>query len=82
MTSFPKQVEFHEEGPREGFQMEKATYPLAEPESVWHALYTAGGLFHDAARHVASRLGYSYNRQQAIAIGLYISKIRGNRLDR
>ena len=59
-----------------------ATYPLAEPESVWHALYTAGGLFHDAARHVASRLGYSYNRQQAIAIGLYISKIRGNRLDR
>ena len=59
-----------------------ATYPLAEPESVWHALYTAGGLFHDTARHVAARLGYSYNRQQAIAIGLYISKIRGNRLDR
>ncbi|MCZ4065993.1 aminoglycoside 6-adenylyltransferase [Oxalobacter aliiformigenes] len=59
-----------------------ATYPLAEPESVWHALYTASGLFHDTARHVAARLGYSYNRQQAIAIGLYISKIRGNRLDR
>jgi hypothetical protein len=42
MTSFPKQVEFHEEGPREGFQMEKATYPLADRLALIDALAAAG----------------------------------------
>jgi len=30
MSTLPKFVEFHEEGPREGFQMEKEIYPLAQ----------------------------------------------------
>jgi hydroxymethylglutaryl-CoA lyase len=42
MTSFPKQVEFHEEGPREGFQMEKATYPLADRLALIDALAATG----------------------------------------
>lgn len=28
MGDFPKFVEFHEEGPREGFQIEKTIYPI------------------------------------------------------
>ncbi len=30
MTDYPKFVEFHEEGPREGFQIEKTIYPIEE----------------------------------------------------
>ena len=30
MSSLPRRVEFHEEGPREGFQMEKGSFPLAD----------------------------------------------------
>ena len=31
MSDFPKFVEFHEEGVREGFQMEPVTYPNSAP---------------------------------------------------
>ena len=38
MSDFPKFVEFHEEGVREGFQMEPVTYPreqrVADRKSV------------------------------------------------
>ncbi len=30
MSDFPKFVEFHEEGPREGFQIEKTVYPIEQ----------------------------------------------------
>jgi hydroxymethylglutaryl-CoA lyase len=30
MSDLPKHVHFHEEGPREGFQIEPVIYPLAE----------------------------------------------------
>lgn len=42
MNSFPRRVEFHEEGPREGFQMEKGTYPLAERLALIDALAESG----------------------------------------
>ncbi|ARP78494.1 hydroxymethylglutaryl-CoA lyase [Bordetella genomosp. 6] len=41
--AYPKFVEFHEEGPREGFQSEKALYPLASRVALVDAL-TATGL--------------------------------------
>lgn len=42
MNSFPHRVEFHEEGPREGFQMEKATYSLADRLALIDALAESG----------------------------------------
>ena len=42
MNSFPHRVEFHEEGPREGFQMEKATYSLADRLALIEALAESG----------------------------------------
>jgi hydroxymethylglutaryl-CoA lyase len=42
MTALPKQVEFHEEGPREGFQMEPRTYPLADRVALIEALAATG----------------------------------------
>lgn len=40
--AFPKFVEFHEEGPREGFQSEKAHYPLDQRVAVIDALTDTG----------------------------------------
>jgi hydroxymethylglutaryl-CoA lyase len=42
MGSMPRLVEFHEEGPREGFQMEPATYPLDERLALIDALAASG----------------------------------------
>ena len=42
MNDFPKFVEFHEEGMREGFQMEKRIYPLAERAALADALSETG----------------------------------------
>jgi isopropylmalate/homocitrate/citramalate synthase len=42
MSSFPRFVEFHEEGPREGFQMEKGSYPLADRLALIDALAASG----------------------------------------
>jgi hydroxymethylglutaryl-CoA lyase len=42
MTSLPQQVEIHEEGPREGFQMELRAYPLGERAALVEALADAG----------------------------------------
>ena len=42
MTSLPQQVEIHEEGPREGFQIEPRGYPLAERAALVEALADAG----------------------------------------
>ena len=42
MSDLPRSVEFHEEGPREGFQMEKQTFPLADRAALINALSAAG----------------------------------------
>ena len=42
MSDLPRSVEFHEEGPREGFQMEKQTFPLADRVALINALSAAG----------------------------------------
>ncbi|MCG2633533.1 MAG: hydroxymethylglutaryl-CoA lyase [Gammaproteobacteria bacterium] len=42
MSDLPEFVEFHEEGPREGFQYEKQLYPLAERVRVVDALSETG----------------------------------------
>lgn len=42
MPSFPKFVEFHEEGPREGFQFVKKLFPLAERKALIEALARTG----------------------------------------
>mgnify|MGYP001458131645 FL=1 len=42
MSTLPRKVEFHEEGPREGFQMEKGTYPLADRLALIDALAASG----------------------------------------
>ena len=42
MSDLPKFVEFHEEGPREGFQSEKRLYPLAERAALVDALSATG----------------------------------------
>ncbi len=42
MTSLPKFVEFHEEGPREGFQFEKTLFPLAQRLELIDALAQTG----------------------------------------
>ena len=42
MSDIPKSVEFHEEGPREGFQIEKKIYPLAERIELVNALGATG----------------------------------------
>lgn len=42
MSDLPKFVEFHEEGPREGFQMEKSLYPLEQRAALVDALARSG----------------------------------------
>jgi len=42
MSSLPRRVEFHEEGPREGFQMEKGRFPLADRLALIDALAASG----------------------------------------
>lgn len=42
MSDRPKRVEFREEGPREGFQMEKTIFPLAERVKLVEALAETG----------------------------------------
>ncbi|MBR0668200.1 hydroxymethylglutaryl-CoA lyase [Roseomonas hellenica] len=42
MSDLPKRVEFHEEGPREGFQIEPRTYPLADRVALVEALAETG----------------------------------------
>ncbi|MEE8394453.1 MAG: hydroxymethylglutaryl-CoA lyase, partial [bacterium] len=42
MSDFPKYVEFHEEGPREGFQIERTIYPLEARAALVDALSQTG----------------------------------------
>lgn len=42
MSDLPKFVEFHEEGPREGFQIEKTLYPLERRARLIEALAVSG----------------------------------------
>jgi isopropylmalate/homocitrate/citramalate synthase len=42
MSDFPKFVEFHEEGVREGFQMEPVTYPREQRVALLNALSATG----------------------------------------
>ncbi len=42
MTTLPKRVEIHEEGPREGFQIEARTFPVADRAALVEALADAG----------------------------------------
>lgn len=42
MSDLPKHVEFREEGPREGFQIEKRTYPLEDRVRLVEALAETG----------------------------------------
>ncbi len=42
MSELPKFVEFHEEGPREGFQIEKTHYPLERRAALIDALSESG----------------------------------------
>lgn len=42
MSDLPKRVHFHEEGPREGFQIERAHFPLAQRAALVDALSETG----------------------------------------
>jgi hydroxymethylglutaryl-CoA lyase len=42
MSDLPKRVEFHEEGPREGFQIERKLYPLEDRVALVEALAETG----------------------------------------
>jgi hydroxymethylglutaryl-CoA lyase len=42
MTDIPSSVEFHEEGPREGFQIEPVSYPLARRAALVDRLAASG----------------------------------------
>ena len=42
MSDLPKRVEFHEEGPREGFQIEPRIYPVAQRAALVEALAETG----------------------------------------
>lgn len=42
MSDLPRRVEFHEEGPREGFQFEKEIFPLARRAALVDALSASG----------------------------------------
>ncbi len=62
--------------PRTTWERFLNTYSVAEPASVWQSLYTAGSLFHDAARQAGAALGYPYNRQRSLAMGRCLVKMR------
>lgn len=42
VSSMPRSVEFHEEGPREGFQIERVSYPLARRAELIDLLAASG----------------------------------------
>ena len=70
MKSFPKQVEFHEEGPREGFQIEPGPIPTADKVALIDAL-SATGLRHiQVCSFVNPKLVPGWVDAEAVAAGL------------
>ena len=55
MNDFPKFVEFREEGPREGFQIEKKIYPIEE-RIVWEYGTPGEDRFYTASKGAAQPL--------------------------
>ena len=58
------------------------TYPCAEPASLWNAVFAMLALFGDAARNVAHRLGYSYDKAEEQAIRHYLHQVQSGALER
>jgi hydroxymethylglutaryl-CoA lyase len=55
MSDRPKFVEFREEGPREGLQIEKAIYPLADRVALVEALAETGLKYIQVASFVSPK---------------------------
>ncbi len=52
------------------------TYPVAEPEAVWHALFESVTLFRETALFVGGTLGYAYNREEDRRTTIFLLDVR------
>ena len=55
-----------------------ATYPPAEIDATWDALFTMGALFREAAGEVAGSFGFDYPGKEDRAVTQYLREIRGS----
>ena len=62
--------------PKELYERFKATYPNAEPESMWKAAFETLYLFGDVAREVAAKLEFIYDEQEEKGIETYMKQVR------
>ncbi len=70
MRDLPKRVEFHEEGPREGFQIEPGPIPTADKVALIDAL-SATGLRHiQVCSFVSPRLVPGWADAEAVAAAI------------
>ena len=52
------------------------TFPMAEKENMWEALFSMGGLFRESGRWVGSRMGFDYPFQFDKNVTPYLQHIR------
>ena len=52
------------------------TYPHAETEAVWDALFASCSLFHDTATFVAESLGFAYNLEEERRTTAFLQDVR------
>lgn len=53
-----------------------ATYPPAEPDLIWEALFAMGMLFREVAGEVAEAFGFDYPEKEDQAVSKYLRHIR------
>lgn len=66
--------------PENLYERFKATYPNAEPESMWKAAFETLYLFGDVAREVAAKLEFTYDEQEEKGIETYMKQVRDDLL--
>lgn len=67
--------------PREMYDSLRRTYSDAEYAHMWDAAFEMLGLFGKAARAVAERLGYTYDREEESGIRRYMELVRSKSLE-
>ena len=58
------------------------TYPDAEPENIWKAVFLMAEMFEASARHVAARLNFEDNAEESENVVKYLKNIKNKGEDR
>lgn len=63
--------------PKDFYERLKATYPNADPENVWKAVFEMLSLFGDAARFIAGKMEFPYDEAEEKGITDYVELVKG-----